>query len=1014
MEGNIIIRQYKKEDVKSMVSIWNQVVEDGVAFPQLDTLTKAAGRRFFEEQSYCGVAEDENGRIVGMYILHPNNIGRCGHISNASYAVDRECRGKHVGELLVSDCIRQAGELGFKILQFNAVVTSNTAANKLYAKLGFTRLGMIPGGFRMNDGSYEDIYIYYIKTGCIMKGDGPERTCSGNYSGNYSEGSGFEWKNAGNVISVKSSLDKEHNIRGNIREDRECTYLLFEPRRDDCTISATIRLKSIDTGTDKQGIAIGQFDAVAGKPMHCDVLHGQKNCVFQHTFSTASGIGANGNPKSAAIDRDRFTGTTYRLMYSKCNNTATMQVWDAMGRKLVLEDDNTFDLTQSYETLHSGCSVRYGIVLSGVEADIAALVLEDSAGNVIYDQNDYYKPVGQPPAVYGITKACVSSDRQRIELEWDAAGSEEYCEYDVEASYNNGEYTKVGTAGTTAFTYVPGMDGDYAFRVYGRLGNSVNDTEFAQSEHVSYIRPLMDAKLTAEGNTDGINISLQFTEDASEWRVFRADTRAICVEKDKNVGTFTKKDADKAQKSPEGVRTVSFTDKTCGDDPVYYYVVSYSDCNSSNPCEPQQALRICRSEEPVFAVNNSRVEFVVDDKINDTLDSHYFYIVGHYCETGRYKVLVNDRAATEVLDGYVCAECDPEGYTECSADERIRIEGYPKKGFNKVEVLFESASGVKSRKVFNFLCKPYYNCIVDASYKGAPGAFGTSGVRQYSSIGDALLNEMPGDGDVIFVKSGIYRERVVVEHADVSIIGEDSQRTKIEFNACVADGTATGMRDRNAMVIEYTATGFSMCNISIENTYPYADGTDQQADALAVLADNVSITNVTLLGFQDTLFVDAADKDDFSTVTTTHQYFSSCRIKGNIDFIYGCGAAIFDDCDIIGRYTPYKADGCFTAPRTHADSEYGFIFRNCRFYTEGRIGAGMYRLARPWGRDAAAFFINCYMSEAVVAKGYSDMSGNSYKNARFAEYGTVGAGMAVNNDRPLLRREQAEHYMGII
>lgn len=146
-----------------------------------------------------------------------------------------------------------------------------------------------------------------------------------------------------------------------------------------------------------------------------------------------------------------------------------------------------------------------------------------------------------------------------------------------------------------------------------------------------------------------------------------------------------------------------------------------------------------------------------------------------------------------------------------------------------------------------------------------------------------------------------------------------------------------------------------MCNISIENTYPYADGTDQQADALAILADNVSVTNITLLGYQDTLFVDAADKDDFSPDITTHQHFSCCHIEGNVDFIYGCGAAIFDDCDIIGRYTPYKADGCFTAPRTHADAEYGFIFRNCRFYADDRIETKAYRLARPWGRDAAAF-----------------------------------------------------------
>ena len=65
--------------------------------------------------------------MLGLYILHPNNVGRCGHICNASYAVDSKSRGLHVGETLVRHCMRKARELDFRILQFNAVVKSNTA-----------------------------------------------------------------------------------------------------------------------------------------------------------------------------------------------------------------------------------------------------------------------------------------------------------------------------------------------------------------------------------------------------------------------------------------------------------------------------------------------------------------------------------------------------------------------------------------------------------------------------------------------------------------------------------------------------------------------------------------------------------------------------------------------------------------------------------------------------------------------------------------------------------------------
>ena len=145
-----------------MCGIWNEVVEDGVAFPQEERLVQTEAESFFTGQTFCAVAEEvESGNIVGLYILHPNNIGRCGHIANASYAVSSKCRGFHIGERLVKDCIEKAHEKGFRILQFNAVVAMNIHARHLYERLGFIQLGTIKGGFRMKDGSFEDICPYY-------------------------------------------------------------------------------------------------------------------------------------------------------------------------------------------------------------------------------------------------------------------------------------------------------------------------------------------------------------------------------------------------------------------------------------------------------------------------------------------------------------------------------------------------------------------------------------------------------------------------------------------------------------------------------------------------------------------------------------------------------------------------------------------------------------------------------------------------------------------------------------
>ena len=154
------VREYTKHDLPDMIRIWNEVVEDGVAFPQEEQLDTESGETFFASQSYNGVAE-EDGKVYGLYILHPNNVGRCGHICNASYAVSSDARGRHIGEMLVKDCLRMGRELGFRVLQFNAAVESNVHARHLYERLGFVQLGTIPGGFRMKDGHYENICPYY-------------------------------------------------------------------------------------------------------------------------------------------------------------------------------------------------------------------------------------------------------------------------------------------------------------------------------------------------------------------------------------------------------------------------------------------------------------------------------------------------------------------------------------------------------------------------------------------------------------------------------------------------------------------------------------------------------------------------------------------------------------------------------------------------------------------------------------------------------------------------------------
>ena len=111
------IRAYQQADVWDMAGVWNEVVENGIAFPQEEALDAESAAAFFADQTHCGVAvEDE--RVVGLYILHPNNVGRCGHIANASYAVESAARGKGVGRMLVDNSLAKAKEHDFRVMQF--------------------------------------------------------------------------------------------------------------------------------------------------------------------------------------------------------------------------------------------------------------------------------------------------------------------------------------------------------------------------------------------------------------------------------------------------------------------------------------------------------------------------------------------------------------------------------------------------------------------------------------------------------------------------------------------------------------------------------------------------------------------------------------------------------------------------------------------------------------------------------------------------------------------------------
>jgi GNAT superfamily N-acetyltransferase len=107
------------------------------------------------------VALDGDDRVVGMFVLKPNQPGPGSHIANGSYAVRGDCRGRGLGKFMGRASLDWARRLGFSAMQFNIVLANNTAAVRAWRSLDFEIMGTIPNGFRLPDGSFVDFHIMF-------------------------------------------------------------------------------------------------------------------------------------------------------------------------------------------------------------------------------------------------------------------------------------------------------------------------------------------------------------------------------------------------------------------------------------------------------------------------------------------------------------------------------------------------------------------------------------------------------------------------------------------------------------------------------------------------------------------------------------------------------------------------------------------------------------------------------------------------------------------------------------
>ncbi len=157
------IRKAIDQDRHEVWEIFTAVIQTGDTYVFApDTVKEDLDKHWFSPYMDTYVLE-ENGEILGTYIIKPNQIDLGSHIANASYMVHPKAQGKGIGKLLCEHSLMEARKFGFMAMQFNLVVSTNKVAVKLWQKFGFTIIGTIPDGFNHLTLGYVDAYIMYLK-----------------------------------------------------------------------------------------------------------------------------------------------------------------------------------------------------------------------------------------------------------------------------------------------------------------------------------------------------------------------------------------------------------------------------------------------------------------------------------------------------------------------------------------------------------------------------------------------------------------------------------------------------------------------------------------------------------------------------------------------------------------------------------------------------------------------------------------------------------------------------------
>lgn len=252
-------------------------------------------------------------------------------------------------------------------------------------------------------------------------------------------------------------------------------------------------------------------------------------------------------------------------------------------------------------------------------------------------------------------------------------------------------------------------------------------------------------------------------------------------------------------------------------------------------------------------------------------------------------------------------------------------------------------------------------------------------------------------GTVIHLSPGVYRQKTLIRTPGLRIIGSGPDKSRIVFDDYARKRTVEGFEyiTFRSYTMAVCAANVHMENLSVINDAGSPEVKGQQI-ALTVYATSFTMKNCTLSSTQDTLFLgplppDLIERyegflpDELRAGGEMTQRFENCLIEGTVDFIFGCGDAVFTGCELRSR-NDRRNVGYIAAPAHSEGQKKGIVFSGCRLTREAGVADGSVYLARPWRDYGACSFENCTYGSHIAPEGFDKWNDTTRDlTARFYE-----------------------------